>query len=80
MLAILRTNNFNEPFKIVNIIKNPVSEKNSLAMVNIDGEIYMTGGILCEINDITIKVLNDMLPEEQWNWLMSIKCPNLYVK
>jgi hypothetical protein len=80
MLAILRTNNFSEDYKIVEIIKNPISSTNGLAEIGLDGETLWTGGILCSIHDSTLKVLNNMLPEEQWKWLCSIKCPNLYVQ
>lgn len=79
MLAILRTNDFEEDFVIVDVIKNPISDTNSLAEVRIDNERCYTGGILCEITDQTINILKKLTPKEQWEWLLSIKCPNLYV-
>lgn len=78
MKAILRTNNYNENYKIVDILKNPISETNQLAKVLIDGEIYYTGGILCKITEITLNVLNSLSNKEQWDWLLSIHSPNLY--
>jgi hypothetical protein len=71
--AILRTSNYKEDFKIVSIIKNPISEKNGLAKVLCDGEALWTGGILVDVNPKTIKVLETMNPKEQWDWLVGIR-------
>lgn len=73
MKALLRTNDYSEGVKVVEVIKNPISKTNGLAHVIIDGEEKWTGGMLFEINDITIKVLETMTPKEQWDWLLSIK-------
>ena len=79
MKAILRTNEFSEDYCIVDIIKNPASNNNSLAYILKDGELFYTGGILCEVNNITLSILDKLTNKEQWLWLLSIKCPNLYV-
>jgi hypothetical protein len=72
--AIHRTNNFKENYEIVDVINNPISETNFLAKIRKEnGEEFITGGILCEINPITISILNKLNNEEQWNWLCSIR-------
>lgn len=73
MKALLRTNDYSEGVRVVDVIKNPISKTNGLAHVIIDGEERMTGGMLFEINEITMKVLKDLTPKEQWDWLRSIK-------
>lgn len=79
MKAILRTNDFSEPYRIVEILKNSTSVNNSLIKIKFNDEIYYTGGILCSVNENTIKVLNSLSNKEQWEWLLSIKCPNLLI-
>jgi len=77
MIAILRTNDFTRDYEIVTVLKNPYSESVELAKVKIEGEEVLTGGILCGFSTITCSVLNTLSPEEQWDWLTSIKSPNL---
>lgn len=79
MKAILRTNNYDEDYKIVEVLKNPISRNNSMALVLIDGKEYITGGILVEHNNITESILNLLSPKKQWDWLKSISCPDVYV-
>ena len=65
MKAILRTNDFSEPYRIVEILKNSTSINNSLIKIKFNDEIYYTGGILCSVNENTIKVLNSFsFPEK----------------
>ena len=78
-IAILRTNDYQEDFKVVKVLKNPISENNSLAEISFNGQIFWSGGILCEYNNITLNVLEKLTPKEQWDWLLSIKCPKIYV-
>lgn len=73
MKAILRTNDYNEEYKIVTVIKNPIAKDNGLAHVLIDGKEYWTGGILCEYHEATISALNFMKPKQQYDWLRTIK-------
>lgn len=73
MIAILRTNNYDEGYRIVEVIKNPISKDNQLAHVKYDGKEWMTGGILCEVHPETLRVLNTLSHKEQWDWLKSIK-------
>lgn len=81
MKAILRTNVYDENYRIVDVIKNPFSENNHMALINENGIEYMTGGILVDYNETTIKVLDTLTPEKQWDWLKSIKVPKCgYVK
>lgn len=80
MKAIHRTNNYNEGYNIVEVLKNPISKTNKLAEIrNDDGSINWTGGILCEVHQHTLDVLDTMKPEQQWEWLKSIKAPDVYV-
>lgn len=80
MYAILKTNDFNENYKIVKILRNPVSDTISLAEVEINNGIFWTGGILCKITSETLGILDRQSPKEQWEWLLSIKSPNLYIQ
>lgn len=70
--AILRTNNFSESYKIVEVLKNPISEQNNLALIKIENEEFMTGGLLCDVNQNTLEVLDKLSNKEQWDWLLSI--------
>jgi len=79
MEAILRTNDFTEDYRIVEVLKNPISEQNGLALVLIDKEQFMTGGILCEF-DWYLKMLLDSLSNEgQWKFLLKIKLPRVLI-
>lgn len=82
MKAILRTNRYSDNYKIVNVIKNPISKQNGLALIlDENNEQQMTGGILIDYNETTIKFLDTLTHEEQWDWLKSIHTPNCsYVK
>ena len=73
MIAVLRTNDFSEGYKIVTVLKNPISEKNQLARVEYGGKEHMTSGILCEAHHTTVETLGKLTHEEQWNWLKSVK-------
>ena len=80
MKAILRTNAYDEPYEIVEVIKSPISERNGLAIVKRkDGAEIWTGGILCEVHPTTIKILNTMTGKEQFDWLSGIRV-EIYVK
>ncbi|MDA3855235.1 MAG: hypothetical protein PF569_03180 [Candidatus Woesearchaeota archaeon] len=79
MYAILRTNDFDEDYKIVEVLRNPISENISLAEVQIIDKVFWTGGILCKITAETLEILERQSPKEQWEWLKSIKYPNLYL-
>lgn len=74
MIAILKTNN-KENYKIVRLIKKRFSEQINLALVSFKEEEFLTGGILCDVNDNLIKVLDSISPEEQWDLLMSAQNP-----
>jgi len=73
--AILRTNNFNDGLEIVDVVKNPISEKNKLASIIKDGVEYFTGGILIDYDEKMFDMLNVMSNKEQWDFLYKIKCP-----
>lgn len=73
MKAILRTNDYSENYQIVEVIKNPIAENNSMAHIIIDGKEMWTGGILCEFNLLTCAVLDKLTPKEQWDWLISVR-------
>lgn len=77
MKAILRTNDFSENFKIVKVLKNPISEQINLAEVEYEGKVFITGGILCKLDDITFEVLDGLTNEEQWKLLLATKLPIL---
>ena len=73
-LAILRTNNYDENFEMVTVIKNPISEKNHLALIEKnDKKQYMTGGILVKYHPTTKVILEKMSFKEQYQWLSSLK-------
>ena len=75
MKVILRTNDFTENFKIVEILKTPTHIKTGLTRVKYDNKIFYTGGILCRLSDIILKVLSELSNEEQWKLLLTIKFP-----
>jgi hypothetical protein len=76
MKAILRTNNYDKNFDIVEVIQNPISKTNNLALVRLsNGKEVITGGILIDYNPLTEKILNSMNYKGQWIWLLTIKRP-----
>lgn len=80
MEAILRTNGYNDKYEVVEVLKNPISKANSLALIiDVDGTEKWTGGILIENNPTTRKVLDGLTPLEQWGWLKSVR-RDIYVR
>ena len=82
MKAILRTNDYTKNYEIVEVVRNPISKENGLAeIIDSEGEIKWTGGILVDVNESTLYMLDLMSNKEQWDWLCSIKAPKVsYIK
>jgi hypothetical protein len=76
MKAIHRTNNYDVNYEIVEILKNPISEKNQLAEIRYKSKTYMTGGILIPYDELVCKVLDSLSYEEQYKLLKAIKFSN----
>jgi hypothetical protein len=64
---------------VVRVIKNPISDKINLAKVSMNDEVFITGGILCEVTDETMKLLSSLTNKQQWDWLISIQSPMLFI-
>lgn len=80
MKAILRTNDYNQNYEIVDIIKNPISDNNGLAhIIDSSGEEKWTGGILIEVDQRTMTVLDNLTNKEQYDWLHGLTT-NIYIK
>lgn len=74
MEAILRTNNYDDNYEIVEVVKNPIAKNNGLAhIIDGNGEEKWTGGILIKKDLTTMKVLDSLSPLEQWEWLRGIR-------
>ena len=73
MIAILRSNDYTEGYKIVKVLKNPISKNNQLALIEMAGKEFWAGGILCEVHHTTLEVLGKLSNKEQFDWLKSIK-------
>lgn len=75
MKAILRTNDFSENFIIVDVLKNPVSDKVNLARVQYEDEIFLTGGFLISLNEVTFNIFMKLSNMDQWSLLVSCNTP-----
>lgn len=73
--AILRTNDFSKRFIIVNVLKNPVSDKVNLARVQYEEEVFLTGGFLVPLNEVTFDTFRKLSIKEQWEFLVSCNTP-----
>ena len=78
MKAILRTNDFTEDFKVVEVLKNPVNYKINLARVKYEDEIFLTGGFLVPLDGLLLSILSGLSNEEQWNLLLLCKFPMIF--
>lgn len=73
MKAIHKTDSVNEPFEIVEVIKNPISHKNGMALIkNSEGKIQMTGGLLFQPIEWLIEALNVMPADMQYDMLREL--------
>jgi hypothetical protein len=72
--AISRSNNYDEPYEIVRVVKSPISKNDQMALIlGSDNKPYISGAILCEPHPKTIEVLDTMTNKEQYEWLKSIR-------
>ena len=74
MKVILRTSDFSEGLRIVEIIEVPKDNK-GLIKVKDGDEVFYTGGILCRLHHTTFAALEDLSAKEQWELLLNIKFP-----
>ena len=60
-------------YEEVNLIANRVNEKNSLGVIEKDGEVVMTGGFLINDTPEIRRVLDDIPTEDQYEFIKSFK-------
>lgn len=75
MKVILRTNDFSEGLKVVEVLEKPDDSRIGLTKVKYLDEVFYTGGILCRLCDSIWNALEPLSPEEQWELLLNIKFP-----
>ena len=60
-------------YEEVNLIANRVNEKNSLGVIEKDGEVVMTGGFLINDTPEIRRVLDAIPTEDQYEFIKSFK-------
>lgn len=72
-MQILHITPASKGYEVVTLIANRIAENNHLALIEKDGEKFMTGGILIEDTPRTRKVLDSFPRHEQYQVAFDFK-------
>lgn len=64
-------------YEIVNVLAQCFSPKNALVPIEIDGKMFITGGILIKYSYEIIRLLRIIPDEKQYDVMSSIRCDTL---